>query len=718
MAQDPKVTILITAVDRTKAAMTSIRKNVLGIDTSAAKMIKTLAGGFIVFKTFQALASFVKESYKAFTEFSYSMAQVNTLLDDGGVLAKRYTAEIRAMALELPVKGAKDLSDGLYQVISATIETAHAMDVLRVSAKAAIAGMTDTRTSVDAITTVIKGFGLEATEAEHVADVFFQTIKRGKTTFSELAPEIGNVVAMANQVKISFDDVGAAIAILTQRGIQTSEAITDLTSLITAFLKPTTELNQLAKDYGYITAEDMLVAEGFTNTLKILNENLEKENYEIGQLLGRKQAIIGFYVLAGDELKGLTHEQQLMIESTGAMGRAYDVMADEQISKTQNMKNQWEDFSMWFGENVTSVFVEDLYTMTSATQEFDVVWSNLWKNEGYIIQFKETVKDVADEIENLDAMTGDVVETYKGWEEQADDIVAIGGEYLKSLGEQEFAITTYNDSLEKQNELLKVIPKLQYDIVKADRDVAQSARDVLKARETLDDKLREIEDRPRTLAAKKRALARSGDQVGGLESLLQGKYQELHRAIGWAPEAQQEAWKTGTPEGLKLMSEIQELEWDIADAKDTIIEKTYDVADALRVEENSFRDAKTAIETFNDEIDSWKNRTDDAKTSVETLTTAWEEAIAVITETDQLKTDLDKVTDVVNNFINDQERAALKFEQIWGRTGVLETKSNTSQISRNTGQTPMVVNVYVDGQQIAAKVDQNRMRAIDPFMDW
>ncbi len=707
---DPQVSILINAVDKTKATLENVKKGIFNIDSATAKMAKAVSLGVVAFKAYQMVTTWIKDAYKATTEFNYTVAQVNTLLDDAGQTAKIFSDQLRAMAKVLPVKGVKDLADGLYQVISATISAADAMDVLEVSAKAAIAGITDTRTSVDAITTVIKGFGLEATEAEHVADVFFQTVKRGKTTFGELAPSIGSVVAMANQVNISFEDVGASIAVLTQRGIQTSEAITDLTALITAFLKPTTELNQLAKDYGYITAEDMLRVEGLSNTLKILVKNIENQNYEVGQLLGRKQAIIGFYTLTADSMANMTREQELMTNSAGVYEDAYSKMANEVISKTQLMKNQWEDISISFTESVLVPVVNGIYTLTQAWGNHET-FMKTYIHTGFGLN--KNLQETKTELEELGGYVKGGAELYKQYTNAGKEVKSIEEKLINSKIEYADVQLQYNESLVKQSDLLKEIPKLQRGIVESDRAMEQSALGVHVARDKLVQQMRDIENRPRTLAGEERRMGQLTTTKSDLEEELRLAIQQRERITRGLTDEQRQSFLTATPEGIDVVRRISDLQRQLIENEDDIFYQQQRIVDAQQAVQTSYRDTTIAQNEYTDAISTWKDRAEDATTAADNLKTKWDEVNESMGETKNLQTMMDDKYAILEDFTIKSERLANRNKNAWeGVTG------EANPFTPSASNPNVAVNVFVDSEQIAAKVDKKYISGMYPGMEW
>ncbi|MHC4251874.1 MAG: phage tail tape measure protein [Planctomycetota bacterium] len=128
------------------------------------------------------LAAAVRESMA----FGSAMAEVWTILDVGKDRLDALGREIRRIAVgfgETPQKMAK----AAYQAISAGIPGAGVGGFLQTAGKSAVAGVSDTFTAVDVLTTVLNSYGMQAERAEYVSDLLFKTVELGKTTFNELA---------------------------------------------------------------------------------------------------------------------------------------------------------------------------------------------------------------------------------------------------------------------------------------------------------------------------------------------------------------------------------------------------------------------------------------------------------------------------------------------------------------------------------------------------
>ncbi len=206
---------------------------------------------------------------KVFADFQQQMANVETMLAPGNAekYMDRFRRGIREMSVEFG-ESTEALAGGLYDILSASVAPERALDVLATSARAAKAGLTDTRTAADAITTVLNAYGLSAEHAGDVSDWLFSIVQRGKTTFADLAPTIGNVATIAATAGIGFDELGAAVATLTRSGIKTEESMTAVNAILSAFLKPSAEGAKLARELGFELNTATLKSEGLVGVFQ------------------------------------------------------------------------------------------------------------------------------------------------------------------------------------------------------------------------------------------------------------------------------------------------------------------------------------------------------------------------------------------------------------------------------------------------------------------
>ena len=154
------------------------------------KAMKAIGKGALVGTT-AALGAFMLAAGAAGTQaasFQSQMQNVGTLLD-GDVQGKLQGMSKQLKQVSIDTGAAtSDLTDGLYQVVSAFGESAESVKQLEIAAKAAKAGNATTTDSVNMLSAVTKGYGdTSAAALQKASDLAFLTVKLGQTSFPELA---------------------------------------------------------------------------------------------------------------------------------------------------------------------------------------------------------------------------------------------------------------------------------------------------------------------------------------------------------------------------------------------------------------------------------------------------------------------------------------------------------------------------------------------------
>ncbi len=169
-------------------------------------------------------------------QFNKSMLEVATISSTVTEKIDNFKQQILNLTTEIPIQ-ADEAAKALYQIVSAGHDGAAGMDILEVASKAAIGGVTETATAADAITTLLNGYKKGSEEAEKMSDQLFTTVRLGKTTFGELGHNIAQAAPIAAQFGIETEQMMAAIATLTQSGVPTAQAMTQIRAAILASSK-------------------------------------------------------------------------------------------------------------------------------------------------------------------------------------------------------------------------------------------------------------------------------------------------------------------------------------------------------------------------------------------------------------------------------------------------------------------------------------------------
>lgn len=258
-----------------------------------------------------AFSSIATNAYNASKAYETSMKEIQTISEATQNDFDGMSESIMKVGLEVP-QTADELAKAFYQIASAGYDGAEGLNLLDISAKAAIGGVTDVETAADGITTAMNAWKISADGAETITDQLFKTVKLGKTTFPELSNNLSQVASIAASADIPLNEILGAIATLTKQGVPTAQAFTQIKSAILS-------TNDVLGD-GW--SKTMTFQEG----MKAMADEAGGSQTKLKEMTGRVEAMNGVLGLTGknaqmaaDDLKGVT-------DSAGAAEAAFDTM--------------------------------------------------------------------------------------------------------------------------------------------------------------------------------------------------------------------------------------------------------------------------------------------------------------------------------------------------------------------------------------------------------
>lgn len=332
----------------------------------AAGIIQNLAGVVAGISPFAILATgaltafgtITNAAYNMMREFEQAMKEVETISeaaqkDFAGISSQVFA--LSEISPDTPVK----LAQAYYQIVSAGYDGAEGMKLLETATKAATAGVTDTQTAADGITTVLNAFKISAEEADRVADVMFNTVKLGKTTFEELSRSLSEVAPLAAASGFSFEEVSGAVATLTKQGIPTSQAMTQIRSAIEA----TTEV------LGDGAAKSM----SLQNAFQAIYDKAGGSQNELKKLTGRMEAMNAILAITGPNAEGAAADLAAMSNAAGSAEEAFGRMTESNVNQWQILRNRIKATTEELGNSaveMSSLFARSVNSMFDESESF------------------------------------------------------------------------------------------------------------------------------------------------------------------------------------------------------------------------------------------------------------------------------------------------------------------------------------------------------------
>ena len=306
-----------------------------------------------------AVVKFGADAVKSAAEFQTQMANTATLLDGTTEEVKARVSELSDQMIDVSNTtgvATGELSDGLYQMISAVGDSEDVSKQVELAAKAASAGGAETTDSINLLSAVTKAYGDTSYEAmSKVSDLAFNTVKLGQTTFPELASSIQQVTGASNTLGVSQEELFGVMATATGVTGETSQVATQLKAVYTNLMKPSTGMQKALEGLGYESGQAAIQSLGLQGTLDALSESCDGDVNAMASMFSSAEALNLVLPLTGTLSDALTEKTAAMAEAAGATDTAFARQTDTFEYQMQMIKNLGKNFMTSVGMKILPV---------------------------------------------------------------------------------------------------------------------------------------------------------------------------------------------------------------------------------------------------------------------------------------------------------------------------------------------------------------------------
>lgn len=295
----------------------------------------------------------LKECAETAETFEYSIAKVQSIAQVSEEELSGMSDEIRRVSTEMGYS-ANEVSEAVYQAISASVDAADAVGFVEDATKLARAGFTETVTAVDVLTTAINAYGKEANTTKHIADDLITTQNLGKTTVDQLAESMGQVIPTASALGVSLDQLSSMYVLMTKQGINTANATTYIRAMMNELSDSGSDLAEtLYEVSGYSFGELMEQGKSVGDVLQMLGNSVQGNSEDFKNLFSNVRAGLGALSIfnAGADAFNTTLEK--MGDNAGAAEQAFEIMADTAAMTNARFEASVENLKIAVGQSLT-----------------------------------------------------------------------------------------------------------------------------------------------------------------------------------------------------------------------------------------------------------------------------------------------------------------------------------------------------------------------------
>jgi TP901 family phage tail tape measure protein len=229
---------------------------------------------------------FLAYGVKAAGDFQQKMNLLVTACGESSKNLKKVSDGVMSLARETGTS-TDQLAEGMYQVEKAGYRAGDGLKVLRAAAQGAREEGADLKDVTNAMTSVMASYHLKASDSVRVMNALKTAAGEGKMTMQEFSASLATVIPIASANKVSFGEVGGAIATLSQHGTSAREATQELASTIRNLAAPNNVAVQEMQRLGLSSTDvsTKLGKRGLTGTLDLLSQTVLSKMGASGTLL-------------------------------------------------------------------------------------------------------------------------------------------------------------------------------------------------------------------------------------------------------------------------------------------------------------------------------------------------------------------------------------------------------------------------------------------------
>lgn len=257
--------------------------------------------------------------------------------------------ELRDQAIDLGAKtafSAKESADGMENLASAGFDAQEIMAAMPGLLDLAAVSGGDVALASENAATALRGFGLEADQSGHIADVFARAAADTNAEVADMGEAMKYIAPVANAMGLSIEETAAAIGIMSDAGVKGSQAGTTLRGALSRIAKPTKAMRETMDELGvsFYDSEGNMIS--LQDQISLLSDSFdgltqEQKNQALVTLYGQ-ESLSGMMALIDkgpDSLGALTESLE---QSDGAADEMARTMQDNMNSSIEQMLGAFE----------------------------------------------------------------------------------------------------------------------------------------------------------------------------------------------------------------------------------------------------------------------------------------------------------------------------------------------------------------------------------------
>lgn len=390
--------------------------------------------------TTAALGGVSAVAIKTGSEFEAQMSRVQAI---SGATGENFE-KLREQAIQLGADtsfSASSAAEGMENLAAAGFEVNEITDAMPGLLNLAAASGEDLAVSSDIAASAIRGFGLEAKDVAHVADVLAENANKTNSGVADTGEAMKYVAPLARAAGIRFEETAAAIGVMANAGIKGSQAGTTLRGAISRLSKPTDDMLVAMEDLGVSFYDSEGKMKSLSDQVGMLRKSMkgmtdEQKNNYLVTLYGQ-EALSGMLALINegeDSLSALTKSYE---KCDGSAQKAAETMQDNLAGAMEQLGGSAETLGIVFYDSVSGNLKSAAESATDSINEITEAFQEGGLDaaiEAAGDEFADLASDVADYAPEMVDAAVDFVDSFgKGIKKNKKKLVKAAGDMAETM---------------------------------------------------------------------------------------------------------------------------------------------------------------------------------------------------------------------------------------------------------------------------------------------
>lgn len=377
-----------------KSSSTGIGSAISKIGSLASKGLKVAT--VAITGTAAALGGVAAAAIKVGSDFESQMSRVKAI---SGATGEEFE-QLKAQAMQLGADtsfSASQAAEGMENLAAAGFTTSEIMSAMPGLLNLAAASGEDLASSSDIAASTLRGFGLAASDAAHVADVLAANANRTNSSVADTGEAMKYIAPLARAAGLSLEETAAAIGIMANAGVNGSQAGTSLRGALSRLSKPTKDMSEAMDELGISFYDSNGKMKSLTEQVGMLRQATEgmtdeqKNNYLV--TLYGQEALSGMLALINEGEGSLGELTNAYKNCDGAAQKAAETMQDNLSGALEQLGGSAETLGLAFYNSVADNLKNAANTATESINNITDSFNNGGLNEA--------IQTAGDEFANL-----------------------------------------------------------------------------------------------------------------------------------------------------------------------------------------------------------------------------------------------------------------------------------------------------------------------------